>query len=619
MLGGYNNRIAEIDLSDGTVSVHSIPEDWIKDYIGGRGFTSKVQYEEVQSDIDLLGPDNVLTFSVGPLVATLAPGGNRVVIGGKSPLTGILGDSSMGGNWGWGLKRCGFDLLIFRGRATRPVYVWISDGKIEIRGANDLWGKTTYETEKALTEELGEKVEVASIGPAGENLVRYACILSEAMAGGRAAGRTGMGAIMGSKNLKAIAVQGNWPAPLVNKRETQGVCHSISKTIREDPFSKSVKGFGTNMNLSLLNELKGGLATRNWQGSLFEGTRKISGESLKERFFYKARTCPSCSIGCEMIVKVPEGPYATRPIRVEFFPIASLGANLGNENLESVVRSFELCNDMGIDVGETGGVIAFAMECIQRGLLLKNDLDGLDLVWGNGEAILQAIEKIAYRDGIGGELAEGVKRFSRRVGKGSDRFAIHVKGLCCEIMDPRVFKIYRSGMRTASRGGDHLRGQGALGMRIDLQKRGLHEGIEELVTNEIYCTLAEMMGLCKFVYGAWSGTREITDIKHKLIPHLYSAATGINTDWNRLKTAAERVLNLERCFNLRQGITKADDALPVRFLEEPVPEGSFKGEVYDISEEFYREYCKQVGWDPETGIPEKWKLEELGIGPGAEL
>lgn len=607
--GAYADRVLEVDLSKEAVSTRPLDPELASNYIGGRGFTTKIQYEDLGHALDPLGPENMLIIATGPLTGTMAPGGNRVTIGAKSPLTGILGDSAMGGFWGPELKFAGYDMIIVRGMARNPLYLAINDDHVELRDARGLWGKGIVDTEEILREELGAKTRVAAIGPAGENLVRYAAILSDK---GHTWGRTGMGAVMGSKKLKAIAVRGTKRPRIAEPGKMKAVQGFLNKILQGDPVSsRTARELGTTLALALFNELGGGLPTRNWQESWFEGAKKISGEAIRERYLVKDETCFACSLKCSKIVRVPKGRFATRSSKIEYYQLVSFGCNLFNDNLESIIKANELCNDLGVDIGEMGATTAFLMECYQRGLLSKTETEGLDLSWGNADAIVLLIERVAYRKGFGDKVAEGLRRVSEWVGKGSEDFAMHIKGMSMTIEDPRVYKVCNGRLRVAGRGGDHLRGQSPGGGALD--DMALPEGVSEVLFNEMACNLSDMMGVCKFPYGIYSATRDVFKLKlREGLTQLYCAASGAQVDWEYLWQAAERLLNLEKAFNIRQGLTRQADDFPKR-LTEPIPSGPFKGRFYDISEAFIREYYRQRGWNVETGVPSEAKLVELGL------
>lgn len=609
--GVHTMRALQVDLLNQRVEQCCLDQHDVASFVGGRGLTTKLQYDLIPPHVDPLSEENVLIFATGPLVGTGAPAGNRLTIGAKSPLTNILGDSACGGLFATRLRQTGNDLIIVKGKSDEPCYLHITPDKAELRSAKDLWGKDVYTTTERLKHELGQGTGVAAIGPGGENLVRFASVVTDDI---RVAGRTGMGAVMGSKLLKAIAVSPgksrvNVAVPDSMKRARGYVLQLLDS----DPLCREIfPRLGTTIWLT-----ESGVATKNFQESYFPDTAKISGESLIEKYVVGYETCFACHLRCGHLSAVSSGPYQTnRPIRVEFFSLASFGTNLYNCNLESIIRAVELCNGLGLDIAETGARFAFLMECQQRGLLEKQLANECDFSWGNAATVISMIPKIAHREGIGDILAGTILEVAEYVGKGAEAFAIQVKGMSPEYMDPRAHSVYGSRIRVASRGGDHLRGQGAGGAHA-LNAMPFKQGVEELLRNEILCAVHDMMGVCKFPYGIVSSTREQSRLKTEVgLPWLYYAATGSRLTWEELSLAAERVLNLERLINVREGLTRADDDLPRRMTEEQIPAGLFKGCVYTIKDEFIDEYYNQRGWD-EKGMPLSKKLKELGLQQGS--
>ena len=607
--GGYTGKYLEVNLSKSQISVRDVDPEFAEMFIGGRGYSSKIQYDELGLQIDPLGPENILLICSGPLCGTPAPAGNRVTIGARSPLTGILGDSHMGGRFGTTLKSAGYDYIVFRGKADSSQLLLIDNDHIELRDATGLWGKDTFETGRILGENFGKNFDHITIGQAGENLVPFASVISNEM---RAAGRTGMGAVMGSKNLKAVIVRGTHKIPIALESQTKKIRAHILHLLEKDAFVTGVcSRLGTSYIISSLNK-SGGLSTKNWRESVFKDADKISGEAIMEKYLVREHSCRGCTLRCSKIVQVPSGEFATVPTKIEYFGICGFGSNLGNSNPEAVIKAYELCNRWGMDVGEAQGVLAFAFECYENGLINKGETDGIELTWGNSSAIPVLLKKMAHREGFGAALSKGVRGCSQEVGRGSERFSMHIKGLGLDVGDPRVMKTYWSRLRVASRGGDHLRGQGPQGASLDLMP--LAEGVGEVIYNEAYCALSDMMGVCKFPYGLYSETREI--FKEKVrngLTRVFSSIVGRDYTWEELALKAERVVTIERLVTLREGIGRKDDEFPRRFHEEAVIDGPAKGRTYDISDKWIKEYYRQRGWDLDTGIPKPEKLDELGL------
>lgn len=605
--GGYAGKQLWVDLSGRHMEVRPTEFEFANEYVGGRGFTSRIQYEKVKPDTDPLGPENVLIFAAGPVVGTQVPGSSRTIVAGRSPLTGILGDSSMGGNFAPALKFAGWDLLVFEGRADSPVYLLIDNDKVEIKDARHLWGKDFFETEEILKAELGSDVKVAGIGQAGENLVKFASVMSNH----RAAGRAGMGAVMGSKNLKAVAVRGTGKVKIANPIALEETAKQVRDILFNDPHCQNeVRTLGTTMWFKMFNDM-GGVSTKNRQTGYFAPGDKISGETLVKKYLYSEKSCWGCILRCEKVVAVPDGKYKSIPTKIEFFTLASFGSNCMNDNLESILKANEYANRYGFDTAEGGQVIAFAMECYDRGLITKADTGGIDLTWGNSDAVVELAKKIAFREGFGAVLAEGTRGAAQIIGKGSEAFSVDIKGQTIDAMDPRVWKVYSSRLRTSSRGGCHCRGQGPLGKQLDHMP--LEKGVARLIYNEYICMLASMVGVCQFVYSAYSADFDRVMKKVGALPGLYSAVTGFDADMDYLWERVERAHNVERMLNVRLGMRRKDDDMPRRFREEALPDGPYAGQRYDINDEFIEEYYRQRGWEVETGIPTREKLESLGL------
>lgn len=607
--GGYAGKMIEADLTKGAVTVSPLREDLALKYIGGRGFTSRLQWELVGPAVDPLGPDNVSIVATGPLTGTQAAASGRFTVGGRSPLTGILGDANSGGMWAAELKLAGYDLIILKGAAREPVYLVIDDERVELRDARHLWGRDTWETGDVIVNDLGEGFRVACIGPAGENLVRVAGIVVDA---DHLAARTGVGAVWGSKKLKAIAVRGTRDITIARPREFVRLADELWNLILCDKMSGTqLPKYGTTSLLNLHNDL-GGLVTRNAQGGYFERADRIDCHALHSSYFVLATACYNCPCRCDRYSVVKEGEFAgTRVGGPEYFTIASFGSRCDNDNLASIIKANELCNRWGLDTASTGALIGFAMECYERGLLSRQRL-GYELNWGNYRAILSLVGDIAFRRGFGNVLADGVRAAVAALGPASARYAIHVKGMEPAPLDPRALKVYNFRYAVASRGADHLRisAHGA----YELDRYPAEEAARRLKFWQDVVCVPDLMGICKFPYTFYSETPEVTFRKAlELVPSLYEAATGVPLDRERLLQVSDRVAQTERAFNVRLGVGPKDDCLPARFLEEPLPAGPKKGEVYDRFDEVKRGFYLASGWDEETGAPRRERLEELGL------
>ena len=449
---GYNGRILRVNLSEKKWTTEEPPEDFYRRYFGGEGLVGYFLLKEVPMGVEPLGPDNKLIFAAGPLTGVPVGGCGRHSVGGKSPLTGGFGEAEAGGYWGAELKMAGFDAIIVEGKAEKPVYLFVRDGEIEIRDARHLWGLKTLECEQAIRGELGDSgIRVAQIGPAGENQVRFACISNDLDA---FAGRTGMGAVMGSKNLKAVACRGRQRLSLAEPEAVKEIGRWIKDNV---PIAtKTLQEFGTSRVIPGLNQA-GGLPTRNFQLGYLEGADKISGQTMADAILVKRRSCFACPIHCKREVKV-DGPYAVDPRYggPEYETIAAIGSNCGIDNLEIIAKGSELAAAYGVDSISCGGVIAFAMECFEHGLLTRSDTGGLDLRFGNGPAMLQMIEQIACREGLGALLAEGVARAAEEIGAGAEEFALHVKGAELAMHEPRWKQGLGVGYVVSPTGPDHV-------------------------------------------------------------------------------------------------------------------------------------------------------------------
>jgi len=610
--GGYVGKVLYVDLSKKKIVKKPLSKDLVQNFLGGRGFTSKVLYDHIRSDVDPLSPRNKLIFATGPLTGTLAPSSSRFVVAARSPLTSFLGDANSGGHWGPELKFAGYDMIVIDGRAEKPVYLWVNDDEVEIKYARHIWGRDTRETERIIKEDLScVDARIASIGQAGENLVKFASVIVDL---DHAAGRTGMGAVMGSKNLKAIAVHGTQGVRIANPDVFIEVINKLMNIITTDPRSSiTAPKLGTTAFLSEVQK-DGGLATLNWQTGVFDGAEKISGETLRETYLVTATACFACPLRSDRYCRIDDGPFkGTYVGGPEYFALVNFGSKCGNDNLASIIKANELVNLYGLDVGSTGGIIGFVMECYEKGILTKDDVDGLNLDRGNYESILKLIKKIAFREGFGDLLAEGIKTAAEKIGKGAEKYAMHVKGMDIVTVDPRCHKAYSLRYAVASRGGDHLRLQ-AIVDKFELDRLPFDEAGERLVWWENLMSVLDATGVCKFTYSTFSSSRQLAEKKAlNCLSKLYSSATGIDIDPKTLLTVGERITNIERLFNLRMGLQRKDDSLPRRFIEEPLPEGPMKGSVYDVFEPLLNAYYKARGWDERTGIPTTEKLENLKL------
>lgn len=613
---GCAGKILRINLTKSEVKIQSTEKSLITGFLGGRGFNSKRLYDEVSKDVDPLSPQNKLMFATGPLVGTAFPLGARFNVSAKSPLTGILGDSNAGGHFAAEMKFAGYDQIIIEGKSRKPAYIFIEDQKIQMKDAEHLVGKDVYETTETIRKDLGERtVQVATIGPAAENRVLYAGIFANLT---RPAARTGMGTVMASKNLKAVALKGTGSIEIADPGRFWKIVEEIEAETYVHPQYWPRRIMGTTRILMLADKL-GFLPTRHFTSATFEHAAEVSGERLAREYNVKNRACFSCIVPCSRFYVIREGEYSgLYGEGPEYEALSSFTARVGNSNLDLALKAVNLANRLGLDAITTAECIAWAMELYEKGELTKKETNGLELKWGNGEAIIALIEKIAYREGVGNLLADGVKRAAEKLGKGKE-IALHVKGLEIIQADPRGLKGYGLGYAVASRGADHLRSEPFIELSDDTQKgmemfgvpeatlRLAHKGKGKLVRYfENWCAIIDSLEVCKNLAEnmellPFNRAAEITD-----------AATGFHFTKEEMFEIGERIVNLERAYLVRVGIRRGNDYLPARFLKEPLPNGNSKGATFEI-EPMLDEYYAERGWDLKTGIPKAEKLRKIGL------
>lgn len=598
-LGGYRNHEAWVNLTTGGIEYRQINEDDAKKYIGARGLGVKYMVDHKMYDVDPSSPDNLLCIMTGPLTGTRVNMSGRLSVVTRSPLTGTVTDSHMGGWTAARLKWAGFDNLIFTGRSEKPVYLYAEDGKAELRDAADLWGKGVRETVKILQERYGNETSVMAIGPAGENQVRYACWINE---DDRSAGRGGTGAVGGSKNLKAIVVKasqkGNMPQPAQPDKYQTAVQKGL-KAIMEGALTAPRKGglsvYGTNVLMNITNQV-GALPTKNSQFSHFETADQISGEAVREELLAGDPTCHACPVACKIEVEVKEGKYKTRTESFEYESAWALGPNCGTSNKEAVAYLINMCNEYGMDTIEIGNAFSAAMEACEKGLIDEK------IEWGDVDTMIELAEKIAKREGIGNLLAEGPGRFAKQIG--APGLAMVVKNQAIPAYDPRGIQGIGLGFATSNRGACHLRGY-----TVASEIAGIPEQTDRLQPEgkgallKIFQDLhafSDSLDLCKF-----SAFAENAD----LYAEQYAAVVGIDLTGEDIMRIGERIYNLERYFNNKAGFGYEDDLLPERFTKEPATGGS-KGEVSHL-DIMLKEYYQVRGW--KDGVVTDEKLKELEI------
>ena len=608
-------KILRIDLTSGALVDEPIREEWVRHYIGGAGLATRYLYDEVPAGTDPLGPDNRLIFMTGPLAGTASASASRYSVVAKSPLTGIWGHANSGGSFGPALKRSGYDGLIIEGASPRPVYLKITDGRPELVAADHLWGRTVDQTEDLILAENDRKYTVAAIGPAGENLVRYAAIMNNKH---RAAGRCGLGAVMGSKRLKAVACAGKTQVELADRRAFKETAQRQIDLVDESILKVGFETFGTNMISDMVNA-RGGYPTRNWQQGVFDEIDEVGGQALSDKVLIKGVSCFACPIACGRQTEIKDGPYQGRGGEgPEYETANTLGAMCGVSDLNAITEANYRCNEYGLDTISAGSTIAFALECHERGLLPPELTGDLDLGFGRGDLVVRLVEMIARREGLGDLLAEGSRIMSQRLGRDSDHFAMQVKGLELPCYDPRAAKICGLGYVTANRGGDHITGYIEGPAFVDMPFLLVEDSqIEDpftanpqeagvLVDLENALTVFDCIGACKFM-GILLPAEDYVE--------LINAATGWRLDVTEFRRSGERVYNLMRAFCVREGITREADSLPRRLMEDPLPDGPAQGMVIDRAtiEGLKDAYYQFRGWDQDTGIPSPAKLVELGL------
>ena len=610
---GLMGKILRVNLTEGKITEEAIPEKTARMYLGGGGLATKYLYDEVKKGTDPFSPDNELIFMTGPLTGTSCPSAGRYSVVSKSPLTGTWAQANSGGFWAPDFKRTGYDGVIFKGIAKKPVYLVCEDGKAELRDAGHLWGMKTPETTDAIQNDLGKQFKVACIGPAGEKKVRIACIMNDKH---RAAGRCGLGAVMGSKNLKAIAAKGTKKVPIANPEKFMSVSKKQYDLIRDSMLKVGLETHGTNLLLDMVN-VRGGLPTRNWQVGMFDHVDKINGPALTDNVLKNRVACYACPIACGRVSEIKTGKWAGKEGEgPEYESVVLLGSACDVDDLNAITMANFLCNEYGIDTISAGSIVAFAMECYEKGILTKKDTGGLEIKFGDPDILVELIDKIGKREGIGELLGEGTKRVAEKLGKGSEKFAMQVKGLELPAYDSRAAKITALGYAVASRGGDHMTGYIQGPTFIDTPFLVVDDSkIDDLYVPkpkdatvlrdlENALTMFDVTGTCKFM-GLMLNAREWVD--------LISSVTGWEFSIEDFKMTGERIVNLSRAFNMRDGFSRADDNLPKRLVEEPMPDGPAKGHVVTELDTLLDNYYEARGWDKKTGKPSPEKLRELGL------
>ena len=603
MLNGYGGNILRIDLTTGDISKQPTDPKLAEKFLGGRGFGIYFLFTELPRGADPMGSENMLIISPGPLSGTLVPGAGKVDFACKSPLTGGYASANSGGILTAEIKYAGYDSIILKGKAKKPVYIFIDNDKVEIRDAADLWGKGSLETEKILKDRLGEEFQVATIGPGGENGVKYACITTDY---GRQAGRGGVGAVMGSKNVKAIAVRGNKGIPVADVKAFRKAARAMYKACKESPGLEVWQKYGTSGVTTWANEI-GAFPTRNFSSGQLEGYESLSGQVMREKIVITDKGCFGCPSPCGKWSHVKK--YNVRVEGPEYESTALLGGDCALTDIEDVAYANYLADDLGLDSISAGNAIAFAMECYERGILTDKDTGGIKLKFGNPEAVFAMLIKIAHKQGLGAILAEGVKHASKVFGKGSEAFAIQVKGMEFSGYDSHNAPSMLLSYMTCDVGAHHNR---SWAITYDIQSGRdtvTPDKAARVILLQHTRPLFDALGACRL---QWI---ELALDLNMYVPAL-AALTGLERSWDDLLKVSERNWNLTRLFWFREvaGFGRAWDMPPARFTKEPVVSGPTKGKLTSLEDanRLLDMYYEQRGWDAE-GRPSPAKLEELGL------
>ena len=612
---GYTGKILKVDLSEGAIDIEEPSERFYRTYLGGNGFVAYYLLKEVPKGADPLGPENRLVIAGGTLTGIPVAGSGRNSMGAKSPLTGGYGTSEVGGFFGAELRRAGFDAVVVSGRSPEPVYLWIKDGEAELRPADHLWGMKTLECQEAIREELGEKrARTALIGPAGEKQVRFACVMNDVK---HAAGRTGLGAVMGSKKLKGVVASGRQAVPVADQEKVREMARWFAQHWEE--MSKRLHLLGTPGGVMGLNET-GALPTRNFQKGTFEKAEAISGETMTETILIDRGGCFACPIRCKRVVEIDDEDYEVDPEYggPEYETIGAFGSVCEVGDLRAISKANELCNAYGLDTISTGMTVAFAMECFEKGLLDSEGTDGLELTFGNSEAMVEMTRRICEREGLGDLLAEGPVRAAKEIGPGAEQYAMHVKGQPLPLHECRTRHGQGLGYAVSPTGADHMHNVWDGGLESDppgesFRSLGIYASVPQTELNPdkvrgytLHTTwrwLANHIGQCMFVH--WT-RQQIVD--------LIKAITGWETNVWELMKVTERGLAMARAFNLREGLTPEDDTLPGRLATHHVDKTLNEAPIMpEVLEDGVQLYYGMMGWDRGTGTPTDAKLHELDL------
>ncbi len=606
---GWRGKVLRVDLTEGTIAEEKLDPKAAKDYIGGRGLGIYYMNKEMDPKIDPFSPENLFIMAVGPLTATKTPTGSRYMIMTKSPLTGSVTCSNSGGKFPKEMKRSGFDALIFKGSAKEPVYLWIENGKAELRSAKKIWGKTVNETTDILINETSPKAKVACIGPAGEKRVLISAVMNDK---DRSAARSGVGAVMGSKNLKAVVVHGEEDIPIHDEEKFKelrnGALNKFKEVSKDAP--PILRVYGTSYAVGSTQKI-GALPTKNFQYGTFDNWEKVSGQTMVDNFLEKPKFCADCPIGCGRGSKVTEPGFEGEGEGAEYETIYAFGPDCMNDNLASVLKANYVCNELGLDTISMGSAIACAMELYDKGYIPESDI-GKPLNWGDAGAIIEFVEKTAYREGFGDKLAEGSYRLAESYGH--PELAMVSKKLDLPGYDPRGVQGLGLAYATSPIGGSHMRAQTAyfevFGVPCIVDPQKWEEKPRLVKIHQDMVSILDSTGVCYF-FAIRYFVNPVLEVTPEGFCNFLNAVTGAEYTIEELQKAGERIFNAERQFLVKAGLSRKDDTLPDRFVKEPMPEGPAKGLVSHL-DEMLDAYYSLRGWD-NNGIPTKEKLEELGL------
>jgi len=598
---GWTGTILRVNLTTRKITKEPTDLNDARLFIGARGLATKLLMDEVDPRVDPLSPENKLIFAPGPLSGTMAPSMGRYDVVTKGPLNGTVAASNSGGSFGSEVKFAGYDMIVFEGASETPVYLWIRDDQVELRDASGVWGKNVFDTTDLLRAETDEEAKVACIGPAGEKLVLFASIMNEMH---RAAGRSGVGAVMGSKKLKAVVVVGTNPLEVANPEAFEKAVMVARKKIMEHPVGGTgLRAYGTDVLVNILNSV-GSLPTRNFHEGYFPTADKLGGEALTEKYLVRPKGCYACVISCGRVVKVTNPKYACETEGPEYETAWGFGADCGIDNMDAVIKANHLCNELGLDTISCATTIACAMDLYEAGILTPQDTGGMAIRFGDAETMVRLVEMIANREGIGDQLALGSYRFAERYGH--PEYSMSVKKQEMPAYDPRGVQGIGLHYATSNRGGCHVRGYTispeVLGVPVKYDQHATEGKPELVITFQNLTAALDSTGSCLFTtFGI--GAEELAA--------LLSAVTGVEYSTEDFMKAGDRIWNLERMFNLKAGVTGGFDTLPERLLKNPIPAGPSKGEVSRL-DQMLPEYYNLRGWDAE-GVPLPEKLQELSL------